>query len=44
MVTSPPVTPKTIINLISDDETNNNMEIVTEMEKRTDYMQNLEEK
>ena len=44
MVILGPVTPKTIINLITDDESKNNMEIVTETEKGTDYMQNLGEK
>ena len=39
-----PVTPKTIINLITDDESKNNMEIVTETEKESDYMQNLGKK
>ena len=36
-----PVTLKTTISLISDDESKNSMEIVTETEKESDYIQNL---
>ena len=39
-----PVTPKTKINLITDDESRENMAIVTETKKGTYLLQNLGEK